>query len=61
MCYCICKMKPIPYGEIILSSVFLLIVKTCLCKTYTRDWEGKHLSDMLPLKKDQRQGDVLPP
>ena len=54
-------MKPIPYVENILSSVFLLIFKMCLFKTYTRNWVGKYLSDMLPFKKDQRQEDVLPP
>jgi len=54
-------MKPIPYVENILSSVLLLIAKMCLCKTCTRDCVGKHMSDILSFKKDQRQGDVLPP
>jgi len=54
-------MKPIRYVEIILPSVLLLIVKMCLCETYTRDCVGKHLSDMFPLEEDQRHGDVLPP
>ena len=30
-----------------------------LNETYSRDWVGKHLSDMFPIKNGLKQGDDL--
>jgi hypothetical protein len=33
----------------------------CLTDTYSRDWVGKNLSDMFPIRNGLEQGDALPP
>ena len=35
------------------------LTKMCPSETYSRVWEDKHLSDMLPMKNDLKQGDAL--
>jgi hypothetical protein len=35
------------------------LIKTCLSETYSRVREGKHLSEMFPIKNGLRQGDAL--
>jgi len=37
------------------------LIKMCLPARYSRVWEGKNLSDMLPIRKCWKQGDALSP
>jgi hypothetical protein len=37
------------------------LIKMCLIETYSRDWAGKHLSDMFPIRNGLKQGDALSP
>jgi len=37
------------------------LIEMCLNYTYSRVCVGKHLSDMLPIKDDLKQGDALLP
>ena len=37
------------------------LIKMCMNETYSRDWVGKHLSDMFPIKNGLKQGDALSP
>ena len=37
------------------------LIKVCMNETYSTVWIGKHLSDMLPVRKDLKQGDALTP
>ena len=37
------------------------LIKTCLNETYSRDWVGKNLSDMFPIRNGLKQGDALSP
>ena len=34
------------------------LIKTFLNETCSRDWVGKNLSDMLPIKNGLKQGDI---
>ena len=37
------------------------LIIMCVNETYGRDWVGKHLSDMFPIKNYLKQGDALLP
>ena len=37
----------------------LRLIKMCMNETYSRDWVGKHLSGMFPVKNGLKQGGVL--
>jgi len=37
------------------------LIKMCRNETYSTTWIGKHLSDMLPVRKGLKQGDALSP
>ena len=37
------------------------LIKMCMNETYSTVQIGKHLSDMLPVRKGLKQGDALPP
>ena len=37
------------------------LIKVCMNETYSRDWVGKHLSDVFPVKSGLKQGDALLP
>jgi hypothetical protein len=37
------------------------LIRMCLNETYSKVRIGKHLSDMLPIQNDLKQGDVLSP
>ena len=37
------------------------LIKMCLSKMYGRDWVGKNLSDMLPIRNGLKKGDALLP
>jgi len=37
------------------------LIKMCLTETYSRDWVGKNLSDMFPIRNGLKQGDALSP
>jgi len=37
------------------------LIKTCLNETYSRDWVGKNLSDVFPIRNGLKQGDAILP
>jgi len=37
------------------------LIKMCMNENYSRVWVGKHLSDMLPVRKGLKQEDALSP
>jgi len=37
------------------------LIKMCVNETYSKDWVGKHLFDVFPVKNGLKQGDVLSP
>jgi len=37
------------------------LIKVCLNETCSGVWEGKHLSDMFPVRNGLKQGDALSP
>jgi hypothetical protein len=44
-----------------ISMKLLRLIEMCLNETYSRVHEGKHLSDMFPIKNGLKQGDALSP
>jgi hypothetical protein len=43
------------------SMKLVMLIKMCLNETYNRVWEGKHLSDMFPIRNVLKPGDALLP
>jgi hypothetical protein len=47
--------------EFVISLKLVRLVKICLNETYSRVWEGKHLSERFPIKNGLKQGEALSP
>jgi hypothetical protein len=47
--------------EFYILMTLVRLIKMCLNETYRRVRVGKHLSDMLPVKNDLKQGVALSP
>jgi hypothetical protein len=54
--------KDILYNILIEPSIrmkMIRLIKMFLYETHSSDWEGRHLSDMFPIKNGLKQGDAL--
>jgi len=52
---------PPPLIEFGIPMKLVRLIKMCLTDMYSRDWVGKNLSDMFPIRNGLEQGDALPP